>query len=462
MVHSTDENGLSGPEVFLYRPFAFWARCPAEHPSFGVISMSNAIVACRICGNRKLTEIVNLGDQAFTGLFPRTGDARVPYGPLELVKCSEKDHGCGLVQLRHSFDPDQMYGATYGYRSGLNASMVQHLHRRVADARQRVSLSAGDVVLDIGSNDCTTLRAYGDNGYRLIGIDPSASKFRRFYPDWVEAIPDFFSAENYRERMGNARAKIVTSIAMFYDLEDPTDFMRQVRDVLDDDGIWVFEQSYLPLMIERNAYDTICHEHVSYYALQQIQWMVQRAGLRVLDVEINDVNGGSFCITAAKAESRRPVNQWLVDAIAEREDRLGYGGIEPYERFRERIFAHRNELREFIVDATRSGKRICGYGASTKGNVLLQFCQFTPREISMIAEVNEDKFGCFTPHTLIPITSEAVVRKTAPDYMLVLPWHFREGIIERERAWLNEGGQLVFPLPQLEVVSGKTAVRMAA
>ena len=424
--------------------------------------MSHPISACRICGNATLEEVVSLGDQAFTGLFPRTATEPVPYGPLDLVKCSQEHGGCGLVQLRHSFDPAQMYGATYGYRSGLNASMVRHLHRRVADARRRVPLAAGDVVLDIGSNDCTTLRAYGDEGYRLIGIDPSADKFRRFYPAWIEPVADFFSAETYRSRMGNARAKIITSIAMFYDLEDPTDFMRQIRDVLADDGIWVFEQSYLPLMIERNAYDTICHEHVSYYALRQIEWMAERAGLKVVDVELNDVNGGSFCITAAKAESRIPVNQWLVDAVAEREERLGYAGRAVYERFRERVFAHRRELREFVADAQAAGRRVCGYGASTKGNVLLQFCGFTPADIALVAEVNEDKFGCVTPHTRIPIASEADVRRTAPDYLLVLPWHFRDNIVERERAWLEAGGQFVFPLPQLEVVGGKAATRRAA
>jgi NDP-4-keto-2,6-dideoxyhexose 3-C-methyltransferase len=420
------------------------------------------IQACRICGNRELDDVVDLGDQAFTGLFPRPTDADVPYGPLQLVRCVERDGGCGLVQLRHSFAPEQMYGDTYGYRSGLNQSMVAHLQRRVEDARRRVSLSPGDVVLDIGSNDGTTLRSYGDRGYRLVGIDPSAAKFRRFYPDWVEPIPAFFSAETFRQAVGDARAKIVTSIAMFYDLEDPTAFMREVREVLDDDGIWVFEQSYLPLMIDRTAYDTICHEHVSYYGLRQIEHMARAAGLKVIDVEINDVNGGSFCVTAAKAESRRPTNQWVVDAIRERELNLGYGGTAPYAAFREQIVAHRQELREFVADVLAAGQRICGYGASTKGNVLLQYCGFTPRELPLIAEVNEDKFGCVTPHSRIPIVSEAAVREAAPDYLLVLPWHFREGIVRREQAWLASGGRLVFPLPRLEVVGGKTAVRRAA
>jgi len=424
--------------------------------------MHRAITACRICGNEDFQEIVDLGSQALTGVFPRSADEHVPSGPLELIKCREASGGCGLVQLRHSYEPTEMYGENYGYRSGLNRSMVRHLHHRVAEVRRRVSLEAGDVVLDIGSNDSTTLRTYGDNGYRLVGIDPSAGKFRQYYPEWVECVPDFFSADTFRAHLGKGRAKIVTSIAMFYDLEDPTDFMRQVRDVLADDGVWVFEQSYLPLMVERDAYDTICHEHVSYYALRQIDWMARQAGLKILDVELNDINGGSFCVTVAHEGSRHASNDWLVEAIAEREERLGYGGNETFDRFRDRIFSHRDELTALVSSLNASGKRVYGYGASTKGNVLLQFCGFTEQDIPAIAEVNEDKFGCVTPGTRIPIASEAEVKASGPDYLVVLPWHFRENIVSREQAYLDEGGTLLFPLPAVEMVAREAIVRRAA
>jgi SAM-dependent methyltransferase len=355
-----------------------------------------------------------------------------------------------------------MYGDTYGYRSGLNQSMVRHLHRRVTDATQRVELNAGDLILDIGSNDATTLRAYGDKGYRLIGIDPSATKFREHYPPWVESVADFFTADLIRDRVGRQTAKIITSIAMFYDLEDPTAFMRQIRDVLAEDGIWVFEQSYLPLMVERDAYDTICHEHLSYYALKQIDWMARRTGLKILDVEINDVNGGSFCVTAAREDSRQQSNQWLLDTLTAREERLGYGGGDAYQSFRKRIFNHRDQLVSLVRSLNADGHEVCGYGASTKGNVLLQFCGFTPADISVIAEVNADKFGKFTPGTGIPIASEAAVRARRPDCMMVLPWHFRENILEREQQFLQAGGRLLFPLPAAELVTENAAISRAA
>ena len=421
-----------------------------------------AIDRCRICGSTDLTDLLDLGMQAFTGLFPRHETDPVPYGPLQLVKCAEATGGCGLVQLRHAFDDRLMYGETYGYRSGLNASMVRHLAHRVAQARRYVDLSPGDVVVDIGSNDSTTLRCYGDNGYRLIGIDPSTAKFRDFYPSWIEGIPAFFSADTFHKAAGVAKARIVTSIAMFYDLQDPAHFMREVRDILAPDGIWVFEQSYLPLMIERNAYDTICHEHVSYYALRQIDWMARTTGLKVIDVELSDVNGGSFCVTASRDDAPFTPADHRVQALLTREQRHGYGSMPVYEHFRENVHRHRDDLPSLIRRVSSSGKTVCGYGASTKGNVVLQWCGLTATDIPIIADVNEDKFGCVTPHTRIPIASEREVRSRNPDFLLVLPWHFRDSIVHRERAHLDSGGTLLFPLPRIEAVSRGRAMRTAA
>jgi len=425
-------------------------------------ALGDVIQGCRICGSADLDDVLDLGTQAFTGLFPRRATDPVPYGPLQLVKCSEAAGGCGLVQLRHSFDGDLMYGDTYGYRSGLNASMVRHLAHRVAEARRHVDLAPGDVVLDIGANDATTLRCYGDNGYRLIGIDPSAAKFRGFYPSWIEGVPEFFSADTFRRVAGTARARIVTSIAMFYDLQDPTQFMREVREILAPDGIWVFEQSYLPLMIERNAYDTVCHEHVSYYALRQIDWMARRTGLKLIAVELNDVNGGSFCVTVSRDDAPFAADDRGVQALLEQERRQGFGGMPVYERFRDHVHRHRDELSALIRRTTAAGRTVCGYGASTKGNVVLQWCGLTSADIPVIAEVNDDKFGCVTPHTRIPIASERDVRERNPDCLLVLPWHFRDSIIAREQAYLENGGTLLFPLPRIEAVHRDRTVREAA
>jgi len=417
------------------------------------------VKSCRICGNTNLEPILDLGMQALTGVFPRSPATKVPVGPLALVKCEERRHstrpsegGCGLVQLRHSHDPGEMYGENYGYRSGLNQSMVRHLAHRVARAVEIASPRAGDTILDIGSNDGTTLSQYPSQGLELIGMDPTSTKFARYHPPHMRAVADFFSAERFTREVGGRKAKVVTSIAMFYDLDDPLSFMKQVRQVLADDGIWVFEQSYLLSMLTQNAYDTVCHEHLSYYAVRQIHWMTQRAGLKIIDVEVNDINGGSFCITVAKDTSAYAAADNRVAELLAVEEKTGLGGLAPFEEFRQRVFRHRDQLTALVRGLRADGKSVYGYGASTKGNVLLQFCGFTTDDIPAVAEVNEDKFGAFTPQTLIPIRSEADVRALRPDYLLVLPWHFRAGIVKREAPFLDAGGRLIFPLPEIETV----------
>lgn len=420
------------------------------------MNVSREITTCRICGSTHLDSILDLGNQALTGVFPR-GDTPVPAGPIELVKCVESAGGCGLVQLRHSYAPGLIYGTNYGYRSGLNASMVAHLQKRVRLALERARPQPGDLILDIGSNDGTTLSAYPKSDLTLVGMDPSGRKFAHYYPEHVRLIPDFFSGAAFAKACPGRKAKIVTSFAMFYDLDQPQDFMAEVHDILADDGIWVLEQSYCPAMLRALAYDTICHEHVSYYALRQIKWMADRVGFKVVEVEQNDINGGSFCVTLAKKSAAIVASSARDDTVAEllaEEERLGFGTLEPFLEFRNRVFRHRADLQRFVRGARRRGKSVYGYGASTKGNVLLQFCGFTADDIPAIAEVNEDKFGASTPGTKIPILSEREVHALAPDCLLVLPWHFRENLIDREAAFLARGGQLVFPLPQIQTVAG--------
>lgn len=420
------------------------------------------ISSCRICGNTRLNSILDLGNQALTGVFPASPAEAVEVGPVELVKCDAAAGGCGLVQLRQSYDPSTMYGDNYGYRSGLNQSMVRHLQHRAQTALGIAQPDPGDLILDIGSNDSTTLRSYPADRYELVGMDPTGKKFSKYYPSHVTLIPDFFSSSAFARTFPGRKAKIVTSFAMFYDLEVPQAFMGEICDVLDAEGIWVFEQSYLPLMLDQLAYDTICHEHLSYYGLRQIKYMTDRAGLKILDVELNDTNGGSFCVTVAKAGSRHVARTAHVESLLEAEDRAGLQTMAPYTKFRQQVGRHRDELCDLVRSETAAGRTVFGYGASTKGNVLLQYCNFSRDDIRAIAEVNEEKFGRYTPHTLIPILSEDSVRRMHPDSMLVLPWHFRTGIVRREANYLAAGGRLIFPLPRLEVVTGAEAGRAAA
>lgn len=402
---------------------------------------------CRICGNKELAPVLDLGIQALTGVFPKAEDQVVTRGPLRLVKCLGGADACGLLQLEHSYDLGEMYGENYGYRSGLNPSMVRHLHEKVKRILSIAELPAGGLVLDIGSNDSTTLQAFPRDCVR-VGVDPTGNKFRAYYPPGIELIPDFFSSRLIKERFPGRKVHVVTSFSMFYDLEDPMGFMRDISEILAPDGIWIFEQSYMPTMMARNSYDTACHEHLEYYSLKQIQWMAERVGLKVIDVEFNDVNGGSFSVVAARKESARMVSR-EVHATLAKERESGLDGLSPYESFASRVEQSRQDLLQFFGNARAAGKVIGGLGASTKGNVLLQYCGLTRRDLCGIGEVNADKFGAYTPGSLIPIVPESDLLRQKPDHLLVLPWHFRDFFVSSGR---YAKSQLLFPLPSIEIV----------
>lgn len=398
-------------------------------------------------GGSNLVSVLSLGHQVLTGAFLTSSEQVVTRGPLELVWCPES----GLLQLAHSYDATEMYGANYGYRSGLNQSMVDHLTQKMRVLERRAALKSGDVVIDIGSNDCTFLKSATTDALKRIGVDPAGEKFRPHYPSDIALIPDFFSAHNVR-KLTSVRAALITSIAMFYDLEDPIDFTRQVADVLAPEGLWHFEQSYMPSMLRMCAYDTICHEHVEYYSLSTVAKILDAADLRIVDVEMNAVNGGSFAVTATHKKSSHTSNNALINWLLEQEQRMGLDTPRPYRQFEERVYRHREDLKRLLQALTADNKKILGYGASTKGNVLLQFCGITEREVPVIAEINPDKFGALTPGTNIPIISETEARAMKPDYFFVLPWHFKDGILRRELRFRQEGGKFIFPLPDIEMI----------
>ena len=408
--------------------------------------MVKLIEKCRICGNKKLESLMLLKNQYLTGVFPRTKTEKITAGDIELVKCSDQS-GCGLVQLKQSYDLSEMYGMNYGYRSGLNASMVKHLQSKVKSIIDLNILEENDLIVDIGSNDATTLKTYPQEKYQLVGIDPTGIKFSSYYPSTVKLIPDFFTAAILKKNFPNQKAKVITSFSMYYDLEDPVQFARDIADSLDEDGIWIFEQSYFPFMLKTNSFDTICHEHLEFYSLRQINWIADKVGLKIIDVDFNKVNGGSFSVTAAKKPSAHRPHSNKLNKIIDDENSIG---PEDFEMFKNNIEKAKKDLLDFLTNAKSSGKRVCGLGASTKGNVLLQYYGIDSSLIESIGEVNEDKYGCFTPGSHIPLVNENDLLASNPDYLLILPWHFRDFFLNLESL---KGRALVFPLPKFEIVN---------
>lgn len=406
---------------------------------------------CRVCDGA-LTPILSLGEQ-YVSDFPSPGESDGAKAPLELVLCRQ----CHLVQLKHTVPAETMY-RNYWYQSGTNQTMRDALADIANKAEELIKLQPGDEVLDIGCNDGTLLAAYRTAPLFKIGFDPAQNlaQFSRAVAGKV--VTTFFSAAAFR---GDAdlrarRPKIVTSIAMFYDLEDPNKFAADVRAVMHPDGQWIVQMSYLPLMLHTNELGNVCHEHLEYYSLHAFEHLLSRHDFEVVDAELNDINGGSIraYIRLRSADpaafgdaTYRRLAAGRVAALRRDESTMGLDGVQPYTDFAFRVERIKNDVVDFIREQRRLGKTVYVYGASTKGNTLLQYFGLDHAVITAAAERNPIKWGKVTVGTHIPIVSEAQARAAKPDFFLVLPWHFVDEFQARERDYLMAGGRFILPAP---------------
>ncbi len=411
---------------------------------------------CRICGSENLTSILNLGDQYFANYSSKSNDV-VPFKekmPLELIRCDRSidPKSCGLVQLKHTTPSNLMYDR-YFYRSGINETMTDNLNEIVQQAISKIDLVSDDFVIDIGCNDGTLLQNYKQLPVKSVGFDPAKNMAQFSKKSGATIITEFFSADEFIKNFGNDKAKIITSIAMFYDLENPNKFVEDISKILHSDGVWVLELSYLPLMLSENAFDTIVHEHLEYYHLSVLEYLLSKFNLKVVDVFLNDINGGSFRVFVQ--HENKLVNKESLKRITElreKEKNLKLDTNEPFSAFINRVNSEKEKLVAFMKNEISSGKIFHCYGASTKGNTLLQFYNLDSKSIQFIADRNPDKWGRRTIGTDIPIISEEESHSLNPDYYLVLPWHFIREFKEREKNYLKNGGKLIVPLPKFTVI----------
>jgi SAM-dependent methyltransferase len=409
---------------------------------------------CRVCGSSALTHVINLGEQYLQGSFVKPGKEEPPQRkiPLSLLRCdpTKDEKACGLLQMEHTVPPDVLYSA-YWYRSGTNQTMRSHLQRIAEDGVSLISKKKARV-LDIGCNDGTLLKCYPQDFIKF-GVDPS--DIAQEIEGDITVIQDIFPSQEMMDSLQEDKFDIITSIAMFYDLEDPISFCKEIKKVLTEDGVWIFEMSYMPSMLKMNSYDTICHEHLEYYSLAVLEYILKQADLKIVDAILNDINGGSIRCYATHSDNFSFKNQDALQRIKllrQEEFDLELDTDKPYQNFQNHINVHKEELTSLLRKLKKEGKTIHIYGASTKGNTILQWCGIDDHVIDVAAERNPDKYGAYTLGTNIPIVSEAESRAMKPDFYLVLPWHFKEEFIQREQETLKSGIGMIFPLPNIEII----------
>jgi 2-polyprenyl-3-methyl-5-hydroxy-6-metoxy-1,4-benzoquinol methylase len=397
-----------------------------------------------------------LGEQYLQGSFVKPGREQPPMRriPTVLVRCNPMldEHACGLLQMESTVPPEVLYSA-YWFRSGTNQTMRSHLKGIARSAAAMVRKSSARV-LDIGCNDGTLLKCYPTN-YVRFGIDPS--DVAQEVKDGITVIRDIFPSNELVSATKGKRFDAITSIAMFYDLENPVAFTQSIKNILAPNGIWIFEMSYMPLMLKMNAYDTICHEHLEYYSLAVLENICRRADMKIVNAELNNINGGSIRCYATHADNfrfKKGEYQQALNELRQQEFDIELDTDKPYKNFQDHINIHREELTTMLRKLKQQGKRIHVYGASTKGNTILQWCGLDNRIIDAAADRNPDKDGAYTLGTDIPILSEEKSRAMKPDYYLVLPWHFKEEFLEREKETMRRGTKFIFPLPTIEVIGG--------
>lgn len=414
---------------------------------------------CRVCGSQNLSSILSLGDLYVSDFLGSPDNSKSIKAPLELVLCNVKDGGCGLLQLRHTVSNEAMY-RNYWYRSGINKTMTDELIGIAEKAGSVANLKSNDFVMDIGANDGTLLRGYKIPGLKTVGFEPARNLAQYNKEGTTKIIADFFNQAAWHNEFGEVKAKVITAIGMFYDLDDPNAFVADVVKCLDDEGLLVIQMMYLPSFLERNAFDGICHEHLEYYSLCSLENLLKRHGLEVFDVEMREqINEGSvrFYIRKWHKGSSLRILGGAADrvvALRAKEAGLGLDGKDAYEALVNRILAEKEKVVSFIKREVAKGKKVHGYAASTKGNTTLQFYGLTPDLIEAIADRNPQKYGKYTSGTLIPVISEEDSRAQKPDYYFILAWHFLPEFLNREAKYLKGGGKFIVPMPEFRVIGG--------
>jgi len=404
---------------------------------------------CRVCQSDQLTSLYSLGTQYVNNFIKPHEMDKCIEAPLEMIFCEN----CTLLQLKHTAPQELLYAGYYWYRSSVTDTMKQALRDITAKVEKIFDLKQGDVVLDIGSNDGTMLRTYTVPGLITVGVEPADNLVKEGKEHLSHHIHDFWNYEVY-DKIVQKKAKIITAIGMFYDMEDPNQFIADSAKALSEDGVFIAQLMCLKNMLDSNDVGNICHEHLEYYSFKSLEYLFNNNGLEIFDVEINNVNGGSYRIFARKIGSLVKGDKGTVERVqAVRESEKNLDNKQVHIDFYNRLEDNKRKCVTFIKKEVLEGKKVWVYGASTKGNVILQYYGLDHTLIEAAAERSPWKWGKYTVGTMIPCVSEEDARKAQPDYFLVLPYAFFDEFYDREKDWRKKGGKFIVPLPEFRVVS---------
>ncbi len=409
------------------------------------------ITHCRLCFSKKFETIIDFGSICLSSTFPYKKSKYSKITPMIFALCKK----CKLPQLLHNYSLKDLYNEDYGYRSGINKTMINHLKGATNDIKKIIKFKNGDHILDIASNDGTLLKSYNKKKINYIGIDPTIKQFKRFYPKKIKTKSSLFSKKVYFDLSKKQKAKAITSMAMFYDVQNPNKFVSDIRDILKADGIWVMEMYYLPILLKYNAYDSICHEHITYLSMKHINYLCKKNNLRLFKTTLNSMNCGSIRYFICHQDAKFKTDLKSIKKCEKMEKVLD--NKKSLYNFKKRIEKLSKKLKQKIKGLKKQGKKIHIYGASTKGNVLIQYSKISVKDIKFAADRNPKKWDRKMPGSNIPIISEKLSRSKHPDVYLVLPWHFKKEFVKREKNFLSKGGKLIFPLPKIYTVPKKNS-----
>mgnify|MGYP001227600080 CR=1 FL=1 len=408
-----------------------------------MVKLYTKITKCRISNDKKLIKVCDFGNIKLTGVFPKNRKKKIKSTPLQVVFSNKSK----LLQLNHNYNFSELFGMNYGYRSGLNQSMVNHLRDKKFKLDKRLKLQKKDSILDIGSNDGTFLKLFSKSINR-IGCDPTAKKFKKFYPKSIKVFPKLFNQQSSKFIKG--KFKLISCIAMFYDLSNPTEFLKLIEKKIEKNGIFHVEIAYLPLIYKTFSFDTFCQEHLTYYSFKSFENLIKNTNLKILDYEINSINGGSINFNLSLKNSKNKVHSKKLEKLRNFEKKNHYNNIKFVKTFFKKVKKNINKIRKNIKSLNGD---VYGFGASTKGNVTLQLCNLNENDIKQIYDINKNKFNCYTPGSKIKIVNEKNIIKDKPKYLIFLIWHFKKTIFQKIKKLKLRNTRFIWLFPNYKVTN---------